>query len=409
MNTQLSEKMGRLFKEAQDIMQRENRSGEDVAKANKIMDEISSLQEAQAAEERMASFKVSANPVPRGGVGEKRSAEEIRANTNNELRKYMLTARDGGALNRAELRDLTLAADGSFLVPTGVADPTIAKKSAGYILSAVKKLDTVTGQPMVLPLLNDTNNGWVLNTSNISTTDPAISSVTCAVEDLRLNPILLDFSLIEDSTVDLIQYIYGEAQNRWLRSVSNIVTNGDSVCDGLINITATVTSSANAALAYKDLTTIRAALDPAYQADAVLTMNNNTLSAQVLGMTTTDNLPLFKFQTGVTSGGVEFIGIIDGSLPVKLNQYLPNWGAGNVAIQYGSFADAYTFRSVVPSAFASMANGTVDQTFKFALAGTGQRYIELGKYGIIGFGRIGGKITINTSAPSPVISLTTHS
>lgn len=408
--------MGRLVKEAQDLMQRENRSAEDVVKANKIMDEVVSLQEAAKAEERLASFKISSNPVPRGEVSEKiegrkadtRSIEEKRHNTNSELRKYMLAARDGGSVNRAEMRDLTLASDGSFLVPTGVADPTIAKKSAGYILSAVKKLDTTTGQPMVLPLLNDTQNGWVLNTSNISTTDPAVSSVTCAVEDLRLNPILLDFSLIEDSSVDLVQYVYGEAQNRWLRTVSNIITNGDSVVDGLISISASQTSAANAALSYNDLTVLRGALDPAYQADAVLTMNNNTLSVQVLGMKTTSGLPLFKFETGVTSGGVDFIGIIDGSLPVKLNQYLPNWGAGNVAIQYGSFADAYTFRSVTPSAFASMANGTVDQTFKFALAGTGQRYIEQGKYGIIGFGRIGGKITISSGAPSPVISLTVH-
>ncbi len=411
MNTQLSEKLGKLQYDANALLQKENRSAEDVAKASKLMDDMQSLIEADKAEERLASFRVSSNPVPRGEVstGEVRTAEQIRVNTNNELRKHMLSTRDGMSVNRTEFRDLTLAADGSFLVPTGVADPTIAKKSAGYILSVLKKLDTTTGNPMVLPLLNDTQNGWVLNSSNVATTDPAISSVTCAVEDFRLDPILLDFSLIEDSSVDLVQYIYSSAQNRWLWSMSNLVTNGDSVVDGLINITASVTSSANAALKYSDLTALRGALDPAYQADAVLTMNNETLSNQVLSMTTSTGLPLFKFQTGVTSGGVDFIGIIDGSLPVKLNQYLPNWGAGNVAIQYGSFADAYTFRSVVPSAFASMANGTVDPTFKFALAGTGQRYIDQGKYGILGYGRVGGKITISSNAPSPVYSLTVHS
>lgn len=411
MNTQLTEQMGRLVKEAQEIMQKENRSAEDVVKANAIMDQVVALQEADKAEQRLASFKISANPIPRGEVEsrvENRSAEEIRVNTNAELRKYMLSSRDGIAFNRTELRDLTLSADGSFVVPTGVADPTIAKKSAGYILSAVKKLDTATGQPMVLPLLNDTQNGWVLNSNSITTTDPAINSVTCAVEDLRLNPILLDFSLIEDSSVDLVQYIYTEAQNRWLRTVSSIITNGDSVVDGLVSISANVTSSANAALTYGDLTALRAKLDPAYSAEAVLVMNNDTLSNQVLNMQTTNGLPLFKFQTGVTATGVDFIGLIDNSLPVKVNQYLPNWGAGNVAIQYGSFADAYTFRSVTPTAFASLANGTVDQTFKFALAGTGQRYIEQGKYGILGFGRIGGKITISSGAPSPVISLKTH-
>ena len=77
-----------------------------------------------------------------------RTPEQRKKDVSAALRTYLSTG-------RIETRDLTVAGNG-VIIPTGVADPNVALKSAGSIYSLVGKMSTATGEPMKAPTLNDT-------------------------------------------------------------------------------------------------------------------------------------------------------------------------------------------------------------------------------------------------------------
>jgi len=173
--------------------------------------------------------------------------------------------------------------------------------------------------------------------------------------------------------------------------------------DGLVpNISATLNAVSSGNVGWEDFSNLLGALDPSYQQDAVFTMNNATLG-KVLGLTSTTGVPLFQaWNQPVGSQG--FVGTILGR-PVKVNQYLPNVGGSNAAVQFGDFSEAYKFREVFPAAYNGVEGVQPGAGYPFVLRRLNERYAELGQVGIVGFARIGGRVTINSGAASPVISL----
>jgi HK97 family phage major capsid protein len=350
-----------------------------LADANILKADIERMVQFETAEAEMRSVP---GRVPRATPGEEaetRSADERRSATAQALRSYFKG-------EKFEQRDLTVAADG-VLIPTGVADPKIAQKSWGSVYDLVYKLKTATGEPMKAPTLDDSANLFVLNSVGITTTDPSVGGATISIDDIRSNPILLDNSLMQDSSFDLVNFVETAVQTRYARSAAKWITLGNtSNVAALSAIASGVTSNTTLVTKYVDFTAMLAALDPAYAIGASWVMSNSTLANGVLNIMDGQQRPIFlPFNDGGVSG---FAGTILG-YPVKLNPFQPAVGVGNPYIQFGNFLQGYSYREVAPGVVIKRLN---------------ERYAELNKTGFVAFARVGGAVT--DAGTHPVITLT---
>ena len=384
---EIQEKRTKLLLDAQAIMSASDVDAEKRTSASKMFADANALKAdiemLSSIEEETRSF--SNGSIPRGnasetiGTAETRSREERRVATNKALRSFLRG-------EKFETRDLTVAADGAVTIPVGVTDPKIALKSAGSVYDLVGKLKTDTGEAVKVPFLNDTAQGFVLNSASITTTDPTVSGVTVSIDDIRMNPILIENSLIKDVGFDLVGFVEKATQTRYQRTVANWITNGNSSNVGaLTGITAGITGATTLVLKYADLSNLKNTLDPAYQPGACWVYNTAT-QGLVENILDSNGRPIFlNFTDGGESG---FIGTLFG-YPVKINPYQPSIGVGAQFIQFGNFEQGYTFREVNPG---------------IVLKQTDQRYIELNKLGFVAFARVGGAVT--DAGTHPVLTLT---
>jgi HK97 family phage major capsid protein len=381
---ELREKRSKLMFDAHAIMSGAEVTAEQRSNVDRMLADANQL---KADAERMDVLEAetrSNRTVPRGNPGasdatDTRSADERRSATSKALRTYLTTG-------VVEKRDLTVASNGGVMIPVGVSDPKIALKSAGGVYDLVYKLRTDTGEAIKVPFLNDTAQGFVLNSAGITTTDPSTSGVTISIDDIRMNPILLENSLIQDAAFDLVGFVEKAAYSRYQRTMSNWITGGNSSnVAGLTSITAGITGATTLVLKYADLSNLKNSLDPAYQPSSVWTMNTATLGL-VEQIVDTNGRPIFlNYTDGGASG---FSGSLLG-FPVKINPYQPSIGVGNAFIQFGSFDQGYTLREVNPG---------------IVLKQSDQRWVELNRLGVTAFARVGGAVT--DAGTHPIVTLT---
>jgi len=310
------------------------------------------------------------------------SAESVNNEaTEKAFRNYLRTG-------KIESRELQVSADG-ILIPTFVAQPVVAKKSPGQIYDVVGKMATETGAPVKVPYWNDLSNAWVLNSVALATSDPTVSAgPTISIDDLRFNPLLLDNSLITDAAFDIQAQVVSDIYTRYIRNLSNWITNGNSSnIVGLTSISAGVTSATSGTIVYKDIVSLITTLDPAYTANAALTFNTATMG-YVLEILDGNGRPIFTPYTDAPTTG--YAGGILG-YPVKINQYLPNVAASNVAMQFGDFKQGYCLREVNPGIRVKFLD---------------QLYMAQNQVAYVAFARAGG-VVLNAGSP-PVLSLTVH-
>jgi len=422
---ELREKRNKILVDAQAIMRGDNVSAEQraavdtmLAEAGTLLADAQRLEQIEQLSREAEAEQRSSGRIPRSNpsgqtepAADARSWEERRAATNRALRAVFGTT-DTPAANEArrlavESRDLTVAANGGVMIPVGVTDPRIARQSYGSIYDIIGKLRTVTGEAVKVPYLNDTQNLFVLNSAGITVTDPATGGVTSQIDDIRMNPILIEYSLIQDTGFDLVGYIQKACQTRYLRTASKWATLGNTsnvagyATAGGYNTG--VTANTTLVTKYSDITSLIAALDPAYSIGANFTMSNATLMNQVMQITDTNQRPIFlPFNDGGISG---FAGTIFG-FPVKINPFQPNNAVGALYMHFGSFEDGYCWREV----------GTPDVDAPGRLPGQGvvmlrrldERYAELNKVGFVAFARVGGSVTnpgTLGATPAPVVAL----
>jgi HK97 family phage major capsid protein len=409
----------KLLIDAQAIMSGENVTAEQRTNVDKMLADANTLLADAQRMEQLESLTSdqSQRSIPRGQPGDNpaepaadtRSWHERRAAANRALRAIFGTT-DASAAAEArkraiESRDLGVSVNGGVMIPVGVTEPKVALLSYGGLYDIVGKLKTVTGEQVKVPYLNDTQNLFVLNSAGITTTDPATGGVTSSIDDIRMNPILIEYSLIQDVGFDLVGYIEGACRTRYLRTASKWIAQGNTsnVASLLTGYNTGVTANTTLVTKYADLTALLAALDPAYAVGACFVMNNATLANGILNIVDSNGRPIFlPFNDGGISG---FAGTIFG-IPVKISQYHPNVGVGNIYIQLGNFEAGYTFREVTtPDADAPSrvpGQGTI------MLRRLDERYAELNKVGFVAFARVGGVVTNPgsvSSSPAPVVAL----
>jgi HK97 family phage major capsid protein len=404
----------KLLIDAQAIMSGKDVTAEQRTNVDKMLADANTLLADAQRVEQLDSLteQRSSGRIPRDTPGasenepaaDTRSWQERRRAANKALRFFL--SNDAETRAKVEKRDLSIGANGSVMIPVGVTDPKEALQAYGSIYDVVGKLRTVTGEAVKVPYLNDTANLFVLNSAGITTTDPATGGVTSQVDDIRMNPILIEYSLIQDVGFDLVGFIEKACRLRYLRTASKwiVLGNGSNVSGLIAGYTAGVTGNTTLVTKYVDLTALLAALDPAYAIGACFVMNNTTLASQLMNLVDLNGRPLFlPFNDGGISG---FAGTIFG-IPVKISQYHPNNGIGNEYIQLGNFEAGYLWREVTtpdadaPSRVPGM--GTI------MLRRLDERYAELNKVGFVAFARVGGVVTNPGSVggtPAPVVSLT---
>jgi HK97 family phage major capsid protein len=385
----LVEKRSKLLTDARTLMTGENITAETRSKADGM---IAEAEVVRGDIERIKATEVepetrSRNTPPRGeveqtgsDVADERTYEQRNRASNIALRSYLRN-------EKFEQRDLTVAANGGVMIPVAAVQPVQALRSAGSIYDIVRKMRTTTGEDVRVPLWDDTTNGFVLDSTSVTTTDPSITGVTVKVDGLRCNPILLDNKLVQDLDYDLISDVNTAIQNRYLRSVSQAIVQGNSSNFVALSAPTALTTATTAKVGYVDLVLLMSALDPAYAIGACWSMSNATLGV-VLQIVDGNARPIFMpFTDGATSG---FAGTIFG-YPVKIDQYAPAVATGNMAIRFGNHASAYTLREVAPG---------------IVIKQSADRWIELNRLGVVGFARAGGAPTIASTTYSPLISLT---
>ena len=330
--------------------------------------------------ERTASFDAEqrsrATNRPNPGSPEERSAE-----VRSSFRNYLQT----GAI---ETRDLTVAGQGVMIPTIFKSDIISAQKSYGQVWSLVNKMNTSTGDPIRLPMDNDTGNGLIPVTvgTDAPEVDPAMTNVTVSVEPYSTGMVRVDNGLLQDAGFDLESWLRDKFAARFYRGVANLIMAGSpsgvtqSLTAGYAsgNITGTAVNK----LTYADLLSLMTTLDPAYQPGGVFAVSNNGI-ASVLGVVDNNGRPIFlPYDSGASS---EFIGTILGR-PVKLITQLPSVATGNTAVLFGDFAQAYTLRQVGEGLGILRLN---------------ERYAAGFETGFIGFTRLGGVVT-NPGVPALV-------
>lgn len=388
MSKTLVEKRNKLLSDARELMTGENITAEIRTKADAM---IAEAEVVRGDIERIKATEVepetrSRNNPPRGDIeqfseaADERTFEQRNRASNIALRSYLRG-------EKFEQRDLTVAANGGVMIPVAAVQPVQALRSAGSIYDIVRKMRTSTGEDVRVPLWDDTANGFVLDSTSTTTTDPSVTGVTVKVDGLRSNPILLDNKLVQDLDYDLISDVNTAINQRYLRSVSQAIVQGNSSNFVALSAPSVLTSATTAKIGYADLVGLMTALDPAYAIGAAWSMSNATLGV-VMNIVDGNQRPIFMpFTDGATSG---FAGTIFG-YPVKIDQFAPTAVTGNAAIRFGNHAAAYTLREVTPG---------------LVIKQSADRWIELNRLGVVAFARAGGSPTIASTTYSPLISLT---
>jgi HK97 family phage major capsid protein len=381
---ELQENRAKLLSDARSILTADKTlTTEDRAKAEAMINDAEAIK-TQIRNLENIEKEFAAEPIKRGAVGENRSKDEVRENANRELRNYIKSR--GQA---SETRDITIAADGGIFLPTDVSQPVTVKKGYGYLYDQVNHLDTISGAPVRVPVLDDRTNGFVLQSTTSNTADPAISSVTISVDQYKIQPILLDKELVNDVNFDLVAWTQDAVDQRYMRSTNKVIAqgNGSAVSAITASVGNSVTSTSNASVSYKDLVNLKANLDPAYMLNASYMFNQSTFAA-VESLVDSNGRPLFiPFMGGLQTGTYDaaVVGIILG-FPVRLAYDYSSQATGTTFATFGDHNAAYTFRRVL---------NTAGQPY--ALTILQERYADQNAYGVVAFGRIGGA-TVNPSA-----------
>ena len=378
----LNETRTKLLLDAQKIMTKKDATKEERAQANKMIEDADLLDEQIALEERIA--KVSAENrsngrPPRAEPGQG-VANEQRAKDQKNFIHYMRTG---------EVRDLNVSTTGTPFVPQGFSNTlTEAAKLWGQLASSVKQMRTDTGEPMRIPLANDTTNAFTLlgEAQPVTELDPSITGVLSQVDKIQGGIVKVSKEFLADSAFDLDSWLRGEFSKRYWRGLSAAVRSGTSTgnVQAITSVAvAGITTASNSAIAYPEMAEMYGALEAAYIPSASWVMSSST-RAYFLGVTDNYGRPLY-----VPNANTDNLDRILG-LPVVIDQFAPAIGSATVPIMLGSLTDAYTLRTV----------GDIE------VMRLNERYSDTYEVGFQAFARVSGFGT--DAGTHPLIKLTMH-
>jgi HK97 family phage major capsid protein len=302
------------------------------------------------------------------------------------LLRYSRTGDNSGF---GETRDLTTSTYGQFVPQSFYPVLTEAQKSFGQIVNAVKTVNTADGSPMKYAVVNDTGRLMtvIAEATGVSETDPtSVGGSTISTDFITTGVIKISLAQLQDSAFNIEDWVKNAFGNRYFRGLSQMVTNGNSSNVASLKTSTNVgaTTASPTAIAWSDIVALYASLDPAYEQNAVWSMNSTT-RGDLLAITDTLGRPLYT--PSVTTAGFDMIL----GHPVVISQYMDNADvATNVPILYGDHS-AYLLRIVNPGLSLNVLR---------------EAYLPSGEIGVIGYARVGGALL--QAGINPIVSLAMH-
>lgn len=253
---------------------------------------------------------------------------------------------------RIEDRALTgsSGANGAFLIETDLEkEIRIALKAFGGMRQAATIWATAQGNPVQLPMNNDTANpGKRLNATTVPGTvdevDTTFGQTVFGSWTYTTQKITVSNELLRDAAFDLESFLRKAFVTRIgrIQNTEFTVGTGTTMPVGLFNgIAAGVTAATGGAtsVSYNNLVDLIHSLDPAYRGDAKFMFHDTTLAA-IRKLVDTQNRPLLGL--GINGGdpnqilGYSYI----------INQDVPVLAANAKSVAFGDFQTAYTIRDV---------------------------------------------------------------
>ena len=297
-------------------------------------------------------------------------------------------------------RDLSLTgASGGFTVPQGfLATLLETQRAYGSFLDPdfATILDTDSGNPIPVPLEDDTSNVAAIvteGTSLTTSTDATFNNLTLGAFTYRAL-VRVSLELLQDSAFDLEAYIARKLGIRLGRGFNAHATTGTNSGQpqGIANASVgasigfTAATGNTTAFGYVPLVNVEHSLDPAYRAQAKWMFHDVVLQGLKTALDSS-NRPIWMPDYAVANGGGNaFPGRLLG-YEYKINQDMPVMAANARCVAFGDFS-SYMVRRVR----------------NMMLIRADQRFIDQGQIGFYVFARMDGKYAnpTATAARSPI-------
>jgi HK97 family phage major capsid protein len=216
----------------------------------------------------------------------------------------------------------------------------------GMMTCGATILDSTTGNPLPVPLDNDTYNTAYIQGENTQMTpgvDVAFGQMVLTAYMYTTRPILVSLQFLQDSAFDIDSWLPSRLQTRIMRRLNTDFTVGDGVGKPFGMLTqatlgAVGSTGETATLSYVDFINIQHSVDPAYRSNSKFMWNDKTLKALRL-VTDNQNRPLW--QPAISEAAPDTFG---GSNYI-INQDMPVPAANAKTILFGDFS-AYMIRRV---------------------------------------------------------------
>ncbi len=244
----------------------------------------------------------------------------------------------------------TTTTEGGYTVPSEIATMVIDKlKAYGGMRQVSTILSTSTGVAMNWPTSDGTSDVGAIVGQNTAVNAADITFGTIGLNPFYYtsNKIALPLELIQDSAIDVVQYVIDRLATRIARIQNTHFTTGGgtTVPDGVIPRSGTGktgTTGQTLTVIYDDLVDLKHSVNSAYRANAKFMMNDLTV-AVVSKLKDTTGRPIW------TPGDAESIvnGTPDTLLgyPVVINDDMDVMAASAKSIAFGDFSK-YTIRDV---------------------------------------------------------------
>lgn len=244
----------------------------------------------------------------------------------------------------------TTTTEGGYTVPSEIATMVIDKlKAYGGMRQVSTILSTSTGVAMNWPTSDGTSDVGAIVGQNTAVNAADITFGTVGLNPFYYtsNKIALPLELIQDSAIDVVQYVIDRLATRIARIQNTHFTigGGTTVPDGVIPRSGTGktgTTGQTLTVIYDDLVDLKHSVNSAYRANAKFMMNDLTV-AVVSKLKDTTGRPIW------TPGDAESIvnGTPDTLLgyPVVINDDMAVMAASAKSIAFGDFSK-YTIRDV---------------------------------------------------------------
>ena len=388
-------------------------SSDEQAKWDNLNQGLTDLRSRIDREEQLASEELRAakplNPAVEGTIDDpdaQRSESRGRDQDaySKAFRQYLVRGNEGLTTEQRSLlgerRDLSLTgASGGFTVPQGfLATLMETQRAYGSFLDSgfATILDTDSGNPVPVPLEDDTANAAAIvaeATSLTTSADATFASITLGAFTYR-SLVRVSLELLQDSAFDMESYIARKLGIRLARGFNAHATTGTNSGQpqGIANASVgasigfTAATGNTTAFGYVPMVNLEHSLDPAYRPNAQWMFGDGVLQGLKTALDSS-NRPIWMPDYAVASGGgAPFPGRLLG-YQYKINQDMPVMAANARSVAFGDFS-SYMVRRVR----------------NMMLIRADQRFIDQGQIGFYLFARMDGKYAnpTATAARSPI-------